>query len=273
MPAALRSIALALALSACGGAAVPAPAPSAELGTTPHPNRVEHLYGLTEEAFPELAPIWPALSARAATEVTELLRIEEDRATHCLSVVVVGDLAVEARIAWRRGAESADYECQTADGELRCEAESRTLRLWEDGGGEDDPVALEALAAEMGVEEEPASSAMACVTGLGPSRLASIDARLHRAALLEPWEALHERLGARRFVELAWTHGEARGEELRVRYRGDEEAFELAAEWARSAGLAGTDGVWQLVGEPISYALELRAGEAPEIELTLTREP
>jgi hypothetical protein len=111
------------------------------------------------------------------------------------------------------------------------------------------------------------------VDGLSRSRLATIDERLHREGLLEPWQPLHELLGARRFLELRWSRSAEGGHELHVRYGADEEAFELATEWARQSGLAGADGVWQRVGSPLSFVLELRATEPPEIELALTRDP
>lgn len=268
-------VSLALALAACGGAG-PAGAGSpagGSIGAAVHARSAEHLFGLTEVALPELAPIWPALSSRAATEVTETLRVDEERATHCVHVVVAGDLAMEARAEWQRGAEQAGYACEPGEGELRCASESTSLRVWEDGEPGEEALALEALAAEMGVPAEPSSTVIACVEGLSPSRLATIDERLHREALLEPWEPLHELLGGRRFVELRWSRSPERGDELQVRYRADEEAFELAVEWARTNGLAGADGVWQRVGHPLSFALELRESDSPEIELALTREP
>ncbi|MCZ7687142.1 MAG: hypothetical protein M5U28_53740 [Sandaracinaceae bacterium] len=264
---------LALAVAACGGA----PAGDrgrlgGETGGHARPSPEEHLFGLTDEALPELAPIWPALSARAATELVETLRVEEGRATHCVQIVVAGDLALEARAEWRRGAEQAAYACEEGQGEVSCAAEGATLRIVEDGGPDEAEPALEALAAEMGVETQPSSAAVACVEGLGPSRLATIDERLHLAGLLEPWLPLHEQLGGWRLLELRWSRGE-RGDEVAVRYRGDGEAFELATEWARASGLAGDGRVWQRVGSPLSLALELRDAEAPELELTLTRDP
>ncbi|HEY8427552.1 MAG TPA: hypothetical protein VIL20_04225 [Sandaracinaceae bacterium] len=263
------------ALAACGGATADgagelAVAPSTARSASPE----EHLFGLTEEALPELAPIWPALSARAATEVSETLRIEGERATHCVHVVVAGDFAIEAHREWRRGAEGAGFACEELEGGFRCADGGVALRVWADGGPDQGAPALEALAAEMGVDEEPSSTAVACVEGLGRARLATIDERLHRAALLEPWQPLHERLGAWRFLELRWSR-RAEGDELCVRYRGDDEALELASEWARENGLAEADGAFQRVGRPLSFALELRPADedAPEIELVLTREP
>lgn len=73
-------------------------------------------------------------------------------------------------------------------------------------------------------------------------------------------------------MELRWTRS-PRGTELSVRYRADEEAFELAAEWAREAGLAGGEGAWRRIGAPLSLGLERIAAPDPEIELLLVREP
>lgn len=264
---------LAVALASCGGA------PSgdrglagADVGGAHRRSAEERLFGLTEEAMPELAPIWPALSARAATELVEVLRVADGSASHCLHIVVAGDLALEARTEWRRGAERAAYACEPREAEVSCAGESATLRIVADGGPSDAEPVLEALAAEMGVEAQPSSTAVACVEGLSASRLATIDERLHLAGLLEPWRPLHEQLGGWRLLELRWSRGE-RGDEVAVRYRGDGEAFELATEWARASGLAGDGRVWQRVGSPLSLALELRDAEPPELELTLTRDP
>ncbi len=276
---ALRALGLASVLVVavgCGGPGTVAVAP-AIAGSVHHPERAEaHLFGLTEDAFPELAPLWPALSARPATEVAERMHIEGDEVDHCLRVVVAGDLAVEAREAWLAGARSVGYACAPADPaapEVRCERDQEALVVWADGGPEDpDAARLEALATELGVPAEPSSTVKACERALPPARLASVDARLHRAGLLEPWRDLHERLGTRRLIEIGWTRAE-RGDEVRVRYRSDPEAFEQATSWARGAGLAGADGSWRRIDAPLSFALALREGPPAEIVLTVERAP
>jgi len=245
---------------ACGGPPAPPPAPTSASGRGGAHDPRAHLLGVSEEAFPELASLWPALSARPATEVIETFSVEEG--AHCLQVLVAGDFAQEALAAWREGVRGLDCEAT-------CRRDGLTLAIRAEGGDPPpDAAMLEALAAEMGVPEEPSATALACVEAHGASRLARIDERLHVEGLLEPWRELHERLGERRFVELRWTRSAERGTELSVRYRADEEARELAIEWAQGAGLAADEGGWRLIDEPISLAVELREG----IELLLVRD-
>jgi hypothetical protein len=267
-----RWLALVL-LAGCGapsGAAPPSFATST--GVASESAREAHLLGVTEAALPELAPLWPALSARAATEVVESLSVgEEGAAVHCLQVIVAGDLAQEALEAWREGARG--LECEGDASDERCRGERTALRITSDTGAIDEEVAaLDAIAAEMGMPPEPSATVAACVEGLSRARLARIDERLHVAGLLEPWHELHERLGARRFAELRWTRSE-RGTEVAVRYHADEEALELASEWARASGLAADDGAWRWIDAAMRLALELRPGPTPSIELLLVREP
>lgn len=262
-----------LALTACGAPGGPSIAASVTSGAQRHERAEAHLFGITEQAFPELAPLWPALSARAATEVSEQLRVGEGGVVHCVELVVEGDLAREARAAWREGAAAAGYACEliAQDGsEVRCEHERTRLRVLAEDAPTDDDASLEALASEMGVEPEPSSVAVACVDALPAARLARLDERLHRAGLLEPWHDLHEQLGARRLSEITWTRSE-RGDEVSVTYRADEEAIELAGLWARENGLVGVEGFWQRVGGPLRIALGVRA-PPPMIELTLERD-
>jgi hypothetical protein len=263
-----------LLVASCGGTHGPAPATGGNGARTLAQRREAHLFGLGEDAVPELASLWPALASRAAVEVTETLRVGRDGGVHCVHVVVAGDFAQEAFETWREAASSYDCEDDDEPRRIECRGEGVTLAIQSDAGEFDpDAAALDALAVEMGVPGGPSASAMACVEGVGVSRLASIDERLHRSGLLEPWHELHERLGVRRFADLRWTRSSERGDELSVRYAGDEEAFALAEEWARDSGFSGGDGVWRRVSVPLAFSLELRAGHSPEIELVLAREP
>ncbi len=261
-----------LSLAGCGAPAGAAhPSFATRAGAHSAGAREAHLLGVSEEAIPELAPLWPALSARAATEVVESLSVAEGAAVHCLSVMVAGDLAQEALEAWREGARGSTCEGEPSD--VRCRRDATALRITAGEALDEDVATLDAIAAEMGMPPEPSAMVVACVEGLSLSRLSRIDERLHVDGLLEPWHELHERLGARRFAELRWTRSASRGTELAVRYRADEEALELASEWARAAGLAADDGAWRWIDAAMRLALELRPGPSPSIELLLVREP
>lgn len=218
--------------------------------------------GLTEEAFPELAPLWPSLSAYPALEVVETFSIE--RAAHCLHVAVAGDFAPAAVVAWNEAALALGCEGEAA----ACRGVTLAIGMEAHPGPE--VASLEALAVEMGVPSEPSAVLSACVPAYGRARLARIDERLHRAGLLEPWRELHERLGTHRFVELRWSRTETSGIELSVHYRADPEARELAVEWAREAGLLADDDGRRRIEPSRGLALEL---DEERIELLLIRDP
>src|SRR5262245_42088043 len=120
-----RLAAVVFLLAACGGAPHTSSSadPSASAAESIPGTPAHNLLGLTEDAFPELASIWPSLSEHAATEVVETLLIGES-ATHCVRVTVSGDLASAAFGAWSRGADGAELVCEGEP--RRCAGEDGT---------------------------------------------------------------------------------------------------------------------------------------------------